>query len=127
MCHAGLCKLHRKGFTLDVFCKICISPIQKIRTLNGGFFNFEKILRIGIVFNDLERAIKKFKDFGFPCVEIMENKEIGLKVVSLPVCDIQIELLCCTDPNNEHDNVIKVRKGPFNYLCFEVEDLEVSI
>lgn len=87
----------------------------------------KKIRHIGIIVRDLEHTIERFKGFGFSCREFSENKELGVKVAFFPIGDSQIEFLNYTGSEKGHDNVVRSQKGPINHLCFEVDDLEVSI
>ena len=87
----------------------------------------KKIRHIGIVIKDFERAIEKFKGFGFPCNEIIELKELGIKVAFLPIGDSLIELICYIDPEKGRESVVRKQKGAINHICFEVDDIEASI
>ena len=87
----------------------------------------KKIRHIGIVVEDLERAINKFKAFGLSCSEVMEINEVGVKIGFFPIGDTLIELLYYTGPDEGHDTVVRSQKGAINHLCFEVDDLESSI
>jgi methylmalonyl-CoA epimerase len=87
----------------------------------------KKIRHIGIVVENLERAINKFKAFGLSCSEVMEIKEVGVKIGFFPIGDTLIELLYYTGPDKGHDSVVRSQKGAINHLCFEVDDLELSI
>jgi len=87
----------------------------------------KKIRHIGIVVEDLERAINKFKAFGLSCSEVMEIKEVGVRIGFFPIGDTLIELLYYTGPDKGHDTVVRSQKGAINHLCFEVDDLESSI
>jgi methylmalonyl-CoA epimerase len=87
----------------------------------------KKIRHIGIVVENFERTINKFRAFGFSCTEVMELKEIGLRIAFFPIGDTLIELLYYTGPDKGHDTVVRSQKGAINHLCFEVDDLESSI
>lgn len=92
----------------------------------GGIM-LKKMRHIGIVVEDLERAINKFKAFGLPCTEIMDLKEVGVRVAFFPIGDTLIELLYYLGPGKGHDTVVRSQKGAINHLCFEVDNLEASI
>ncbi len=87
----------------------------------------KKIRHIGVTVNDLERAVDRFKGFGFSCTEVTENKDIGIQAAFFPIGDTLIEFLHYTGPDKGHDNVVRSQKGVINHLCFEVDDLEKSI
>ena len=53
----------------------------------------KKIRHVGIVLDNLERALEKFEGFGLPCTERREDKEIGIKAGFLPVGDTSLEII----------------------------------
>ena len=87
----------------------------------------KKIRHIGIVVDDLARAVDKFQGFGLSCTETKENKNMGLRIAFLPIGDTLIEFLNYTGPDTGHDTVVRSQKGAINHICFEVDDLEASI
>jgi len=87
----------------------------------------KKIRHIGIVVNNFEQSIEKFKGFGLSCSEVTENKEVGVRAAFFPIGDTLIEFLNYTGPDKGHDNVVRQQKGAINHLCFEVDNLENSI
>ena len=87
----------------------------------------KKIRHVGIVANDLERAIEKFKGFGLPCTEIIELKELGIKIAFFSIGESMIELVYTTDPEKTRGSVVRSQKGTINHICFEVDDIEASI
>lgn len=89
----------------------------------------KKIRHIGIIVEDLDRAIKRFEGFGLPCTQVMEREKDGMRIAFFPVGDNLIEFLSFSfgkgwDPMHK---VVRLQKGPINHLCFEVEDLDASI
>ncbi len=87
----------------------------------------KKMRHVGIVVKDFQRGIDQFKGFGLSCNETLDLKEIGVKIAFLPIGDTLIELLCYTGTDKGHDNVVRSQKGAINHICFEVDNLEVSI
>jgi methylmalonyl-CoA/ethylmalonyl-CoA epimerase len=90
----------------------------------------KKLRHIGVMMKDLERALQRFKEFGFPCKEIIENKEMGIQVAFLPIGESAMEFIHHTKSLKEDDpmeRVVRGQKGIINHLCFEVDDLEASI
>jgi methylmalonyl-CoA epimerase len=90
----------------------------------------KKLRHIGIMAEDVERAIQKFKGFGLPCTEVIENKKIGLQVAFLPIGETFLEFIHHTEPDKGNDalaSVVRGQRGILNHLCFEVDDLEASI
>ena len=87
----------------------------------------KKIHHIGIVVKDFDHAITRFKGFGFPCTEIKELQELGIRIAFFSIGDALIEFLYYTQPVKESDALVRSKKGAINHICFEVEDLEASI
>ncbi len=89
----------------------------------------KKMRHIGIIVEDLDRTIKKFKGFGLTCTEVIERKEEGIRIAFFPIGDTLIEFLSFS-PDKGWDTihtVVRSHKGTINHLCFEVDDLETSI
>lgn len=86
----------------------------------------KKLRHIGIVVENLDRAIKTFEGLGLQCNEVMEIKEMGVRIAFFPIGDTLIEALCYTEPD-KLPSVVTAQKGAINHLCFEVDDLEASI
>jgi methylmalonyl-CoA/ethylmalonyl-CoA epimerase len=87
----------------------------------------KKLRHIGIVVDNFERAVDKFKGFGLECTELLELKEIGVRIAFFPIGDTLIEILYYTGDDKGHDTVVRSQKGAINHLCFEVDDLEATI
>jgi methylmalonyl-CoA/ethylmalonyl-CoA epimerase len=90
----------------------------------------KKLRHVGVMTEDFDRTIQKFKEFGFPCKEVIENKEIGIQVAFLPIGEASMEIVYHTEPDHGNDPVTRVvrrQKGTINHLCFEVDDLEGTI
>ena len=85
----------------------------------------KKLRHVGVVVENLERAIHKFKGFGLECKEVMEIKELGVQIAFFPVGDTLIELLHYTA--DKLPSVIREQRGIINHLCFEVDNIEASI
>ena len=90
----------------------------------------KKLRHIGVMVENLERATEKFKGFGIPCKEVIENKEMGIRIGFLPLGESSMEFIHHTKPPQGDDpmeRVVRGQKGTINHLCFEVDDLEASI
>lgn len=90
----------------------------------------KKLRHVGIMVDDLDQAIEKFKGLGIPCTETAENKKMDLRVGFLPIGDSAIELLHHSKPDKGDDpmtTVVRGQKGAINHLCFEVDDLDATI
>jgi len=89
-----------------------------------------KLRHIGIMVNDFQEALEKFKGFGLDCSETKEDKPLDLLIGFLSIGDTSIELLHHTKPYTGGDpvsGVVRGQKGAINHLCFEVDDLDASI
>ena len=90
----------------------------------------KKLRHIGIMVENFEQAVEKFKGFGIQCSEIKEDKKIDLQIAFLSIGDVEIELLHHTKPDSGRDSmssIVRGQKGAINHLCFEVDDLDASI
>lgn len=85
---------------------------------------FRRIHHVGVVVEDLRRAMDRFSGFGLTCSEVRHLKEVGLIIGFFPVADDQLELLCYECPRNE--SVSRNRVG-VSHICFEVDDLDSAI
>ena len=89
----------------------------------------KKMRHIGIIVEDLERAIKRFEGFGLRCTEVIEREEEGIRIAFFPIGDTLVEFLSFS-PDKGWDpmhTVVRSQKGAINHLCFEVDNLEASI
>jgi methylmalonyl-CoA/ethylmalonyl-CoA epimerase len=89
-----------------------------------------KLRHIGIMVDDFQQSLEKFKGFGISCSETREDKSLDLLIAFLSVGETSIELLHHTKPDIGSDpvsSVVRGQKGAINHLCFEVDNLEESI
>lgn len=89
----------------------------------------KKMRHIGVIVEDLERAIKRFEGFGLRCTEVIEREEEGIRIAFFPIGDTLIEFLSFS-PDKGWDpmhTVVRSQKGAINHLCFEVDNLDASI
>ena len=87
---------------------------------------YKKLHHVGIIVEDLQPAIERFTGFGFSCTEIRDLKEAGVKIAFFPIGDSLIELLCF-EPDKRQNGPAGSQKNAINHICFEVENLDVSI
>jgi methylmalonyl-CoA/ethylmalonyl-CoA epimerase len=100
------------------------------RARKGEGTMLKKLRHIGIMVEDFDRAIDKFKGFGLSCSETREDKRLDLRIGFMAVGDTSIEVLNHTKPDKGDDpisSVVRGQKGVINHLCFEVDDLDASI
>jgi len=90
----------------------------------------KKLRHIGVMVEDFDRAIEKFKGFGLCCAEIKEDKPLDLRIGFLSIGDASLEVLYHSKPDPGVDRisgVVRGQKGALNHLCFEVDDLDETI
>jgi len=90
----------------------------------------KKLNHIGIISDDLERTIERFKGFGLSCTEIKEAQKLGSRIGFFPIGDNLIEIICHTGPykgDDLMDSVVRRQKGTINHISFEVDNLEATI
>lgn len=90
----------------------------------------KKLNHIGIIVDDFESTIEKFKAFGLECSETREVKKIGAKIAFLPIGDTSLEIIQHTGPDKGDDamvSTVRGQKGTINHLCFEVDDFDATI
>ena len=88
-----------------------------------------RIHHIGIIVDDLESTVDRFKGFGLTLSEVVENAEAGYRIAFFPVGDTLIEFIKYTKDEDENpmNRVVRSQKGTINHICLEVEDIEASI
>jgi methylmalonyl-CoA/ethylmalonyl-CoA epimerase len=90
----------------------------------------KKLRHIGIMVDDFQQSLEKFKGFGLVCSETKEDRPLDLLIGFLSIGETSIELLHHTKPDRGDDPISKVvrgQKGAINHLCFEVDNLDASI
>jgi methylmalonyl-CoA epimerase len=90
----------------------------------------KKLKHVGIIANDFEKAVKKFKGLGFVCEEIKEDKELGVRAAFFAIGDSSLEIISLTkspETDGPMMRVVRAQKGVINHLCFEVENLGAGI
>jgi methylmalonyl-CoA/ethylmalonyl-CoA epimerase len=90
----------------------------------------KKLRHIGIMVDDFDQALEKFKGFGLSCSEVKDDKPMDLRIGFLSIGDTAVELLHHTAPDrgdNHMSGIVRGQKGAINHLCFEVDDLNASI
>ncbi len=90
----------------------------------------KKLRHIGVMVDDFEQTVEKFKGFGLSCSEIKEDKPMDLKIGFLSIGDVAIEVLHHTQPDKGDvpmSRIVRGQKGAINHLCFEVDDLDATI
>jgi methylmalonyl-CoA/ethylmalonyl-CoA epimerase len=90
----------------------------------------KKVRHIGIIGDEFDRAIERFKGFGLACAEVIENEEIGAKIGFMPIGDTMLEFITHSKPDSGQNpmvSLVRENKGAINHICFEVDNLETTI
>jgi len=90
----------------------------------------KKLRHIGVMVEDFEGTIEKFKGFGLACSEVKEDKPMDLQIGFMSIGDTAIEVLHHTAPDKGNvpmNRIVRGQKGAINHLCFEVDDLDATI
>jgi len=87
----------------------------------------KRLLHTAILVDDFEKGIKRFEGMGLFCKEVIEIKELGVKIGLFPMGDTSLEMICFTDPEKGKDSIVWKHKSPLNHICFEVDNIEESI
>ena len=90
----------------------------------------KKIRHIAINVKDIDSVVRKFEAYGLPCTERIEKEDLGQRIAFAPIGDTLIEFISFIDPNKvqaDFHKVVRGITGVINHICFEVDDLDVSI
>ena len=96
-------------------------------TREEGKTLIKKILHIGVVVKDLESTIETFKGFGLPCTEVVELKELSIKIAFFSTEGPQIEFIQFMDLEKARTTIVGAQPGAINHICFEVADVGAAI
>ena len=87
-----------------------------------------RIDHIGIVVEDLERAVRQFTEsLGLTCLEIKEIGAVGLKTAFFDIGGINIELLDFTRPIPGIDEIALGKNKGIQHIAFQVGDFETAL
>lgn len=90
----------------------------------------KKLLHVGIIVDNFERAVERFKGLGFECTQVIENEKLGAKIAFLPIGETSLEFICHTRAPDGKDPMVSVvagQQGSINHLGFQVDSLEATI
>lgn len=93
--------------------------------MTGGLF--KELLHVGIVVENLERAVREFERLvGVPARDRWES-EVGVRVAFFEVGGTRLELVEYTGPVVERFGPTLARRDGVHHLCFRVDDLEAAL
>jgi methylmalonyl-CoA epimerase len=88
----------------------------------------EKLDHIGIAVNDIEEALKFYKDaLGLSVSHVEEVLEQHVKIAFVPAGDVNLELLQATDPESAVAKFIEKKGEGIQHIAFSVDNLERSL
>jgi methylmalonyl-CoA/ethylmalonyl-CoA epimerase len=88
----------------------------------------QKFGHIGIMVNDLDRAIESYTNgLGIVLERRMETPDLKLRIGILRMGPLEIELLEFKDPELPIPKAIRAGKPGLSHLCFEVRRLDESL
>ena len=90
---------------------------------------FKKIDHIGIAVNDLDKALKMYKDvYGLIPIKIETLEEIKVRIAFIPLGEILIELLEPTEAGEGRIGQYLKEKGEgLHHIALRVEDIDLAL
>ena len=90
--------------------------------------NTKKISHVAILVDDIEAAMKFWRDgLGLEIEQIEELPEQEARVAFLPLGDSEIELVEPTSDNSGIARYLEKRGPGMHHVCFEVEDIRALL
>ena len=87
----------------------------------------QKIDHIGIVVNDLDKAIKTYSDgLGLKVKMIERSEEFNVRIAFLPVGEVLVELLEPVGPGMVQDFLTQRGEG-IHHICYKVPDINKAL
>jgi len=87
----------------------------------------EKIDHIGIVVEDLDKAIAKYSEgLGLAVKRVERSEEFQVKIAFIPVGEVLVELLEPIGPGRVQDFLKKHGEG-LHHMCFRVRDIDKAL
>lgn len=88
----------------------------------------KKVNHIGIVVNDIEKALIPYPDsLNLACTGIEYNKEFNVRFLFIPIGDTRIELIQPLSEKGDLAEFLKKNHGGLHHLAFEVDKIEKEI
>jgi methylmalonyl-CoA/ethylmalonyl-CoA epimerase len=88
----------------------------------------KKIHHVGIVVDDLEKAMKFWRDLlGLALVKTAVVQDQGVKAALLKAGESEIELLEPLAPESGVGRFLSRRGGGLHHVCFETEDVQAEL
>jgi methylmalonyl-CoA epimerase len=89
---------------------------------------FKKFDHIGIVVENLRKAMDEFSDFfDLECQEVMEIKDAGIRIAFYPLGSGQMELIEFLKPIAGVDPIVTRPGAGVQHVAFEVDDFQQAL
>jgi len=89
---------------------------------------FKKFDHIGIVVENLRKAMDEFSDlFDLKCQEVMEIKDAGIRIAFYPLGSGQMELIEFQKPIADVDPIVTRPGAGVQHVAFEVDDFQQAL
>jgi methylmalonyl-CoA epimerase len=89
---------------------------------------FKKFDHIGVVVEDLPKAMDELSDFfDLECLEVMEIKEAGIRIAFYPLGTGQMELIEFQEPIANVDPIVTRPGAGVQHVAFQVDDFEQAL
>ena len=87
----------------------------------------EKVDHIGIVVEDLDKAMKVYSEgLGLKVKLVEESEEFKVRIAFMPVGEVLIELIEPVGPGMAQD-FLEERGGGLHHICYRVTDIDKSL
>ena len=86
-----------------------------------------KLDHLGIAVANLDEAIVVYETLGLSCSQVETVLEQKVRTATLPLGEINLELLEPTEANSPVGKFLDTRGAGIHHLAFEVEDIEKKL
>ncbi len=89
---------------------------------------FKKFDHIGIVVEDLQKAMEEFSDiFGLECREVVDIRENDMRIAFYPLGSGQMELIEFKKPIEGVDPLVSQPVSGIQHVAFQVDDFQQAL
>jgi methylmalonyl-CoA epimerase len=89
---------------------------------------FKKFDHIGVVVEDLRKAMDELSDFfGLECQEVMEIKDADIRIAFYPLGSGQMELIEFQKPIADVDPIVTRPGAGVQHVAFQVDDFQQAL
>ncbi|MFL5762125.1 MAG: methylmalonyl-CoA epimerase [Thermomicrobiales bacterium] len=99
---------------------------REILLNNADFARFD-LHHIGIVVADLDDAVQRYEDLGFPPGERMEMPDQGVILVTFMAGPGVVEIISPTDPEGAIARFLNKRGDGMHHVAYRVADIQAEL